>query len=509
MVNLELRLLSTMLASGDFSPIAQGDITDEHFQTDQAKAVYSFVTGYASMGSGERWPSLSIIRSRFSSVDLPDPDPGDRVRALAHEVRMEKLRSDLRVISTELEGLSKVPDPLPEIDRTTARLRKLSEPVRKTKHMSLKSVIGDILNDYDMGNILPEGIPWPWPSLHKATRGMHRKEFYIFAGRPKARKTFVAGHVGVDAFMTHGERVLFFTPEMPPRQIMLRCVADMAKIRYTEFKNGELDHAEVSRLIDVANDFGILDGEDEEVYSFRLKENPRYTGDKPPPSFDVIQSTGRDVAWLQTQIELFNPSIILCDSFYRQEGGKRYESDWKAIAAVSRRLKDITMEMNIVTIGTVQMNRGAEKEVGTLSNLALSDAIGQDADAIFRVITGKIEGDDRSAVVVLGGREVPFDGILINNRPCWDFEEIGVITNKKQVTDLMNKDDEEEEGEGEEGKKTGGKKGPKRKGEGKPDTPQIGTVNIAKLKLRAEGSSDATLKEVTGGEETTDGGGDT
>ena len=107
------------------------------------------------------------------------------------------------------------------------------------------------------------------------------------------------------------------------------------------------------------------------------------------------------------------------------------------------------------------------KSVG-LSNVALADAIGQDADAIFRVVTGKIEGDDRSAIVTLGAREVPFDGILINNKPCWDMGEIGVITNMKQVKALMEKEDAED-GDDPSHKKNGNKK----------SQPQDGTVKAA------------------------------
>ena len=461
MVTIELRLLATMLYSGDFSPIAQGEITEEHFNTDHGKALCSFVLNYhLETGGRPRWPSLSQVRERMKHLDLPNPDPGDSVEGLAHEMKVEKLRSDIRAISTELELISKMPAPMGELDRLSARMRKLSEPVQRTKHLSLRDAIHGILDEYDLGNVLPAGIPWPWPSLTKATRGMHRKEFYVFAGRPKSRKTFTATEVAVRAFMDHGERILFFSPEMPPRQVMLRAIAHMARVRYTEFKNGELEKAEMAQLFDVAERFGTLDGEDEGAYRFRFRNAHPEFRDRLPPSFDIVQSTGKDIAWMQTQIELFQPSIILCDSFYRQEGGKKYDSDWKAVSAVSRKLKDLTMELNIVTIGTMQMNRGAEKQIGDLSNVALADAIGQDADAIFRVVTGKIEGDDRSAIVTLGAREVPFDGILINNKPCWDMGEIGVITNMKQVKALMEKEDAEGDDDSQPSKKPSKKNQP-------------------------------------------------
>lgn len=456
MVNLELRFYSTMLYKGDFSPIAQGEITEEHCLLDQTKAIHNYIATYEhATNHAARYPSLTIVRDAFPHIEIPDPDPADTVGALAHHMRLNKLRADLKMAATDLEAVAKLPDPLPEVEKASAKLRKMSEPLRRTKHMALKGVIQQIIAEYADGNVLPDGIPWPWPSLNKTMKGQHRKEMYIFAGRPKSRKTFTATEVGVRDFMDEGERVLFFTPEMPPRQIMLRSIASMAKIRYAEFKNGALDDAEVSRLCDVASQFGELDNEDEMAYEFRMSRAfaSRWPG-KPPPTFDVIQSTGRDVAWMRTQIEIFRPSVVIADSFYRQDsGGRKYDSDWKAVSATSRLMKDLCMETNTVLHGTVQLNRDAERHVGSLANLALSDAIGQDGDAIFRVITGKIGGEDRSALVVLGGRELPFDGLLINNKPCYDMTEIGPITNKKQILELMAKDDEEEEDDEAKGKK--------------------------------------------------------
>lgn len=468
MVNLELKLFGTMLYTGDFSPLAHGEITEDTCTLDQAKALYNYVTSYSyATNHAAKYPSLSIVQAAFPHITIPAPDPGDTVGALAYEVRLNKLRADIKTMSTDLEVVAKMPDPLGELDKASAKLRKMSEPLRRSKHMSLKKTIQGFIAEYADGNVLPDGIRWPWPALQKATRGQHRKEAYFFAGRPKSRKTFTASEVAVRDFIDEGERVLFFTPEMPPRQIMLRGIASMAKIRYTEFKNGELDDAEVARLCEIGEMFGELENEDDDAYSFRMTRAlaERFPG-KPVPSFDVLQSTGRDVAWMRTQVEIFQPSVVVCDSFYRQDsGGKKYDSDWKAVAGVSRLIKDMAMECNVVLIGTIQLNRDAESKIGSLANVALSDAIGQDGDIIFRVVTGQIGGEDRSALVVLGGRELPFEGILINNKPCWDMTEIGPITNKKQVLDLMAKEDSEDEAEG------GG-----RKGKDKPASKSIETA---------------------------------
>ena len=105
------------------------------------------------------------------------------------------------------------------------------------------------------------------------------------------------------------------------------------------------------------------------------------------------------------------------------------------------------MEQNIAVLGTHQINRDGNAKIGDLANLALADAIGQDADIILRAVTGKIEGADVSALVVLGGRELPIDGIIINSVPCIDFTEKSAITDKKQVLALMDQETKEIEKE--------------------------------------------------------------
>jgi replicative DNA helicase len=434
-----------MCYTGDFTPIISGDITENHFQTDQGKAVFLFVSNYRTSSDGAaRYPSLVIVRNRFKEVPLPDPDPADSVSALTYEIQLDKIRSETAQLSANLEIVSKQVDPLPDLHKAVSALKRITEEASKTKHASLDTSIQEILVEYDAGNILPDGVPWPWKSMTEATRGLHRKEMVVIAGRPKSRKTFLAIHVAATAMKSYNQRVLFFTPEMPPRQVMLRVIADIAEIRYTEFKNAGLDELEIHRLVQVSKKYGRITNETDEQYSFRMS---------PPngkaPSFDIIQSTGKSVSWMQSKIDMYEPDIVVCDSLYRQvpDGGRKNDADWKQVSALSRSVKDLFMETNVMGIATHQMNRGADAQVGSLSNLGLTDSFGQDADLIIRAITGKIGGADTSALVVLGGREVPFDGIMINNKPSFDFSEIHVITNKKQVEALFEKDDSEPEDE--------------------------------------------------------------
>jgi len=449
-VNIELRLLAKMLHSGDFTPIMKGEITAESMTTEQGLVLFEFITTYrTSTDNVAGFPSLSVVRGRFtnSAIELTDPDPGDTIEALVYETQMQKMRAKVQEIAVDLDNLAKSSESLTEpLIKKQNELRKMTDKLQRSQHVSLARGFDDVLADYDNGEIMVEGIPWPWPSMQKPTKGMQRGEFIIIAGRPKSRKTFTALMVGVHAMINSGARVLVFTPEMKRRMVLLRVVAFACQLRYTEFKDSSLDSIETMRLLEAARLYGRMPDETDAQYGFRLFSNlPGINPDR-PPSIDIVESTGRTVSWMESQIKLFSPDIVIADSFYRQvaDGQKRNDTDHKAMSQLSRNMKDMAMTENVVLIGTHQLNREAENKVGSLSNLGYSDAFGQDMDLGFRVITGKLNGTDVSALVVLGGREVPFDGILINNVPCCDFTEIAPITNKSMLTALLNQEDEQD-----------------------------------------------------------------
>ncbi len=450
MINIELRLLAKMLQDGNFKPLQAGDITEEHMITEQGKILLNFITGYRhSTDEVARYPSLSVVKSRFnnSGMEIPTPDPGDTVESLVFETQSQKMRSRVAEIALELDALARSPDSLTgPLMAKQLELRKMTDKLQRSQHITLADGFEDILVDYDTGSILSQGIPWPWESLNKATKGLQKGEFTIIAGRPKSRKTFTALCVGVHAFKHGHARVLIFSPEMKRRLVLLRVIAFIAKLRYSEFKNSDMNELEVAQLLEEARTYGRYPNETDEHYSFRLHEAIEGISPGKMPSIDIIESTGKSVAWMESQVEMFSPDVVISDSFYRQNanGAKSGDADWKAMSSLSRNLKDMAMKTNISLVGTHQLNRGAENKVGTISSFGYSDAFGQDMDNGFQVITGKMNGVDVSALKMLGGREVPFSGVLINNVPCCDFSEIGPITNDKMITELLKQEDEDE-----------------------------------------------------------------
>ena len=442
-----------MAEYGDYSPIINGEIHEGHFLTDEAKMIFNFVTTYRETeGRSIGYPSRATIEARFesSNVHLPDISLAESVPQLAKEVRTRAFCAEMRTIAVELSHAADSPDPRNDAVDILGRLRKGVDDLSERPHLSFAEALPVIAEEYKSGGLLKEGLPWMWPHLHQATRGIHGKEFVIIAGRPKMRKTFIALAQAAHLVKNHHARVLFISPEMPRKQIMNRFTATFASVPYTEFKNGELPTGDEHRLMRLVADYGNNSTKfDESSYQMQLHRRISGMPEDCNPSFDVVEGANRNVDWIGSQVEIFQPDIVFIDSFYRLSTGqsRKSDADWKIVTQVSRAIKDLAMESGVAIVGTHQMNRSAEGKVGNISNLALADAIGQDADLILQAYTRRSKEGDETALAVLGGRETDSLGVVIKNVPCTDFSEVGPILNMKILEKFFTaaESDEEEE----------------------------------------------------------------
>lgn len=499
MSTIALELFSAMLRLGDLSPIHRGDIRKEHCTDAASETLYDFCVNYRQMTDGKgRVPSMAVIRDRFPHISLPEPPEVIDLEGLIYEAKIYKTKLSVQALVDSMVDAIDSTDPLKELRQVRMNFDHILSAMSSARDMSFADVALDIIERYRDGDILPEGIPWPWPSLSAATSGMHRGQFYVIAGRPKSRKTFVALFIAAFLVKYHGMRVLFVSPEMPPMQIMLRFVAFMAGVQYSGFKKSELSPEEEEALY--AEVIGFLDtlSGDLDLPENDVGDAIGYVGPNAPdvpkgtePTFIVTKATGQTVSFIEMKIKEHNPDIVIVDSFYRigAVGTRASDPDWKQMTSVSRHLKDMSMEQNVVVLGTHQLNRDADQKVGSIANLALSDAVGQDCDLAIRVITAKRKTGDKSALYVLGGRETDCDGVFIHNEPCSNFNEIGPIGPgmRKRLLEMMVEEDEVDEGEegGEAPEKkaspTGGKPPGFRNNSNKKDKMRQQAGGVAKL----------------------------
>lgn len=452
MSTIALELIAAMIKTGDISPIHRGEFRREHCTDTGSESLFDFLAHYRQMTGGlGHVPAMSVVKERFPHLLLPETSEVIDLPALVYEARSYKTRLRIQSLASKLVSAIEATDPIGELRVVRSEFDDIMRDASAARDLSFDEVALDILDDYSLKQILKEGLPWPWPSLHEATQGIHAGEFYIIAGRPKSRKTFIALYIAAYLMKYHKMRVLFISPEMPARQIMLRFIAFLAEVHYAPFKRGELTQGEedslfatISGLVDAMR--GVL--HENTVENAEYSEPNIYTAPGGEGAFIVTKATGQPVTFVESKIKEHRPHIVIVDSFYRLgvAGGKTYDSDWKVITVVSRLLKDMAMANEVALIGTHQLNRGADDKIGSMANLGYADAIGQDCDAAFRVITARRSQGDKSAIVALGARETPFEGVIINNEPCSDFSEVEPLLpgNRKKLLAMLAEEDADE-----------------------------------------------------------------
>lgn len=456
MTTIALEVIAGMLKAGDLGPIHRGEFRKEHCTDAGSETLFDFLSNYRRITDGQgRIPSAAVIRERFPHLTLPEVPENTDLQGLIYEARIFKTKLRIQALTDKMVSALESMDPISELRTVRSEFDEVMKDAASSRDMDFAQVAMEILGDYEAKDILKQGISWPWPSLNAATSGMHRGEFYIIAGRPKSRKTFVALFIAAFLVRVCKLRVLFVSPEMPSKQVMLRFMAFLGSVSYTNFKKGELspnEEYELYNIIMVLHDAmnGYLESMNDDQSEFVQGASDLAVHEG---GFIVTKATGQSVGYIESKIKEHNPDVVIVDSFYRLglTGGRNYDSDWKVITGVSRHLKDIAMEHNVVLIGTHQLNREAEDKVGSLANLGYSDAFAQDCDLALRVITAKRKAGDKSALYVLGGRETDCEGVIIHNEPCNNFSEIEPITpgSKSKLLSMLASEEDLERAEAE------------------------------------------------------------
>jgi hypothetical protein len=419
-----------MAARGDFSPIERGEVVMDRFASDEGKIIFNTIVNYhTTTGGAVRWPSLSVLKNKFKSVgfDFPAPDPGDTVDGLAYEFLAECSRREMNVVAADLVRIAALPEFGDELTGRVATLRNILDRSQKSKRASLHGNMAELIDKYETGTIQNQGIRWPWPLLQEATQGQHRKETTWVVGRPKNKKTFVGLSIAAHNALVENEPGIIFTPEMSAEITLLRVVAFGAKSRYTELKRGLLSDEEHGRLIDLAKSLGAFDTPESKTASFKTKH----------AELHVLESAGRSLSWCQSQIALLKPRWVMFDSFYLQEADTPQKDEAAKLRWLTRGAKRLVMEMGLSGLFTHQLNRNAADKLAGLEDIAFSDSVGQDADLILSATSGNLDGP-KTALRVIGAREIELEGFMINSRVCSDFSEVGLIPNMSVVKKLMN-----------------------------------------------------------------------
>jgi replicative DNA helicase len=414
---LEYQVISKIVETQDFHAVERLKINEDFFFSDECKTVFNYIwTHFHQSTTFGCVPSWQIIHGIFPN--FPATPSNDTLATLCEQLRLAKMRLELLGIADKV-GQQADYNPREGLRFLREAAANLSSQHEITNDMSLDSAYDVLMKDYQLvatGRGLT-GLPWPWHELNMATQGIHPGDFIPLYGRPKNMKTWVALFIAVVLNVHANARVLVYSLEMNPKQIVRRAAALRSVVNYAKLIMGQLQQADYHRFFEQLK---ILQVEAQQARQAGV--GPRTA------SFLVTSGEGEGgISFLHSKIREFKPDFVLVDGMYlmRDDRQRKRTIDWKAIAHISQDMKIAAREFEIPIMATCQANRKADKNAkkADLEEIAYADAIGQDADFTIRV-QKRIDKSTKEPEVVLafpGSREVDLDAFLIHGIPALNF----------------------------------------------------------------------------------------
>lgn len=329
-------------------------VTEELFEGD-SREVWGFALRF--LKTHGRGPSVDALQSQFN-----DFEPIFPTEPLSYYIEQLKKK---HAFNLTLEAIKSAHKHLSsrEVDEAVAQLseamRRIQDTTSKEADLDWGSSTSDRYRNYldlqKIGGI--DGYTTPFPTLDEATQGFHDGEFILIVARQGVGKTWLS-NVLAHENLKKGLKVLYFTKEMPSKQIARRFDALVYDLPYQDLRRGSLD-------------------------SFREKDWRERVGS---PSVEgeliIVGEESGGVGHVAAKIERYKPDIVYIDGMYLMEDDQRSREQWQRIGNISRDLKRLAKRANIPILATVQFNRNADNTSGDAANIAGSD-IAKDADLIL------------------------------------------------------------------------------------------------------------------------------
>ncbi len=208
------------------------------------------------------------------------------------------------------------------------------------------------------------GVPTGFTALDRKLFGLQKASLVMLAARPGVGKTSFALNIAVHAAVKENVTVALFSLEMSSAQLISRIMSSHMLIDSDHLRSGELTDSDWDKIAVSLNELG---------------NAPIYINDSTDVSLSDIRAKCR-----RLKIEK-NLGLIVIDYLQLMQGPKS-ESREKEIAAISRSLKKLAIELDIPIIALSQLSRAVEKRADRkpmLSDLRESGSIEQDADIVI------------------------------------------------------------------------------------------------------------------------------
>ncbi|MEO1448304.1 MAG: replicative DNA helicase [Bacteroidota bacterium] len=211
------------------------------------------------------------------------------------------------------------------------------------------------------------GIPSGIGDLDKMTAGWQKTDMVIIAARPAMGKTALTLTLARNAAVRFGEPVAFFSLEMAAVQLTQRLICSESELDAQKVRTGQLEDYEWKQLITRVGS---------------LSKANIFIDDTPGLSIWDLRAKCRRLK-AEKNISMVIIDYLQLMTGNASKGGNREQE----IAGISRSLKEIAKELDVVMIALSQLSRAVESRGGdkrpVLSDLRESGSIEQDADMVM------------------------------------------------------------------------------------------------------------------------------
>jgi len=209
------------------------------------------------------------------------------------------------------------------------------------------------------------GISTGLIDLDRLSSGLQNAELIILAARPSVGKTALALNLATHISLKENTPVLFFSLEMHWESLIFRLLSAESRIEGNRIRGGYIKEDEWVALTSAVS---------------RLTEAPFYIDASPTMTIFELRAKARRMR------KKYNIGIIFAD-YLQLIKGPQFQTREQEVAAISRALKSIAMELNVPVVALSQLSRQPERRgkdsKPILSDLRESGAIEQDADFVM------------------------------------------------------------------------------------------------------------------------------
>lgn len=227
----------------------------------------------------------------------------------------------------------------------------------------LKEMLENV-DRYAAGESIEAGYDSGFPLLDGVLGGIRRGSLITLAGRPGSGKTALALNIMANLAIREKIPTLFFSMEMPAKELLNRIVCSEVRINTRDLERGFVSDKDMGKLIEVTE---------------YVNKAPIEIAERGSYSLSSLRSVAR------TAIRKRGVKFIIIDYLQLMRSNGRNENRNLELGRISGGLKALAKELNIPILMLSQMNRGIESRSGfpNMSDLRDSGSIEQDSDAVI------------------------------------------------------------------------------------------------------------------------------